>query len=313
MPWTGKGEYRFYNIGERSMVTMAKTKYGHLIKSFTFKDFGAGSFRQGTEMNGEFLGYDVNIQYGTYWSAGKMGRVPHGTEKHDFDQVMIWMGADMYDTGYLGAEVELCLGEEKEKHMISTSTAVAIPKGMPHSTAEIVRMESRFICMTVSLAPELKAKRVNLDDRPAQPAPFLRSKYKENVQRLAFTRNGPWHYGSNNQDTHDGAIANIYGRGFDFDMSYESMNRAPYRFGAVPDKPHVHPYTEFLVFIGADCDDLSDLGAEVEMYMGKEMEKHVITTPSIAIQPKGHPHCPLIVNKQDKSWIFMVIRSFGRG
>ncbi|MCJ7604430.1 MAG: hypothetical protein MUO19_00135 [Dehalococcoidales bacterium] len=91
------------------------------------------------------------------------------------------------------------------------------------------------------------------------------------------------------------------------------MNKAPYRFGLVPDKPHVHPYTEFLLFMGADCDDLGTLGAEVEMYMGKEMEKHVITTPTVAIQPKGHPHCPLIVNKQDRPWIFAVLRPWGHG
>jgi hypothetical protein len=96
-------------------------------------------------------------------------------------------------------------------------------------------------------------------------------------------------------------------------MSYESMNKAPYRFGPVPDKPHVHPYTEFLLFMGADPYDLSDLGAECEMYMGKEMEKHVITTPSVAIQPKGVAHCPLIVTKQEKPWIFGVLRPWGHG
>ncbi|MFC1920823.1 hypothetical protein ACFLYQ_03750 [Chloroflexota bacterium] len=67
------------------------------------------------------------------------------------------------------------------------------------------------------------------------------------------------------------------------------------------------------LIIGADCTDLSDLGAEVETYMGKEMEKHVITKPSVAIQPKGHAHCPLIVNKQDKPWIFAVLRPWGHG
>ena len=292
---------------------MAKTKYGHFMKNFSFKDYGPGDFRQGTKMAGDFLGYDVCIEYGTFYAAGKMGKSPNEAVAYDYDKVMIWMGTDTYDMGYLGAEVELCLGEEKEKHMITTATAVALPKGSPHLPADITRMDDRFIYMTVSLAAKTKAKSITLDDRPPQQADFMRSKYRENVQHLAFTRNGPWHYGPLNPDTHDGAITDIHGKDFEFHMSYESMNKAPYRFGPVPDKPHVHPYTEFLFFIGADCDDLNDLGAEVEVYMGKEMEKHVITTPSVAIQPKGHAHCPVIVNKQDKPWIFAVVRPWGHG
>jgi hypothetical protein len=290
---------------------MAKTRFGHLIKELSFKDYGQGLARQGTAMNGKFLGYDVNIQYGTYWSACKMGKPPFGAEAHDFDQVMIWMGLDTYDLGYLGAEVNLTLGEEKETHRITTSTAIAIPKGMPHFPAAIERMDDRFIFMTVSLASELTSKSFKLNDKPGKEAGFMRSQYGPNVQHLAFTRNGSWHYGPLNPDTHEGAITDIHGKDFEFHMSYESMNKAPYRFGPVPDKPHVHPYTEFLLFMGADPYDLSVLPAEVECYMGKEMEKHVITKPTVAIQPAGHAHCPVIVTRQDQPWIFAVVRPWG--
>src|SRR4030042_992593 len=125
---------------------MAKTtKYGHLIKSLAFKDYGPGLCRQGTEMNGDFLGYDVNIQYGAYWYAGKMGKAPYGAEAHDFDQIMIFMGLDTYDEGYLGAEVELSLGGGgRETHLVTTATAVAVPRGLPHLPAAIQRMDDRF-------------------------------------------------------------------------------------------------------------------------------------------------------------------------
>ncbi|OGN97992.1 MAG: hypothetical protein A2Y89_02500 [Chloroflexi bacterium RBG_13_51_18] len=81
---------------------MADTKYGHLIKNFSFKDYGPGLCRQGTEPD-KSLGYEVNIQYRAYWEAGKMGKAPYGAEVHDFDQVMIWMETDTYDMGYFGA------------------------------------------------------------------------------------------------------------------------------------------------------------------------------------------------------------------
>src|SRR4030042_5715931 len=144
---------------------MDKTRFGHLIKGLSFKDYGPGLVRQGTEMNGKFLGYDVNIQYGAYWSAGKMGKPPYIAEAHDFDQVNIWMGLDTYDMGYLGAEVELTLGEEKETHMITTATAVAVPKGTPHMPATIGRMDDRFIFMTVSMTPELPSTPFKLNNK----------------------------------------------------------------------------------------------------------------------------------------------------
>jgi len=85
------------------------------------------------------------------------------------------------------------------------------------------------------------------------------------------------------------------------------------RVSPAPDKPHVHPYTEFLIFIGCDCNNLNEFPAEVEACWGDEMEAHLITKPSVAIQPKGTPHCPVRVLKQTKPWIFIVLRPWGHG
>ena len=292
---------------------MAKTKYGEYVKNLSFRDDGPGFYRQGTEMTGEFLGFDVHIQYGAYWTAGRMGKEPFDAEVHDFDQVMLWMGTDTSDLGELGAEVELWLGEEGEKHMIATSAAVFVPKGLPHLPATVTRMDKRFIFMTISLAPELKATPVHLEKVASEPAGWRDAKYRDKILHVPFERKGAWHYGPQNRDDAGGAISNINGRDFDFNMSYESIRKAPYRFGPIPDKPHVHPYNEFLLFMGADTNDLSELGAEVEMSMGKEMERHIITTPTVIVQPKGFPHCPLTVTRLYKPFIFAVIRPFGHG
>jgi hypothetical protein len=291
---------------------MAQTKYGHLVKSIPpFKDNGQGFYRQGTEMNGKFLGYDLNLRYGTFYNSGNLQ--PFETQVCDYDQILIWMGTNTIDLGYLGSQVDFCIGEEKEKHRITTATAVSIPKGLPHFPASIGPLDDRFILMTISLAPEVKAKPL-ASDRPIGPyASWREAKYHENFKGLAFTRNGPWHYGPKNPDTHNGAITDINAAGFEFNMSYESMNKAPYRFAPEPDKPHVHPYTEFLIFIGCDCNDLNQFPAEVELCMGEEMETHLITKPTIAIQPKGHPHIPVRVFKQNKPWIFIVLRPWGHG
>ncbi len=132
----------------------------------------------------------------------------------------------------------------------------------------------------------------------------MSGKYEHNFKELVFIRNGPWFYGPKNPDTNEGEATMPDATGFEFNVSWESINKAPFRFSPEPDKPHVHPYTEFLTFLGCDCNDLSILPAEVELFMGQKMERHLITKPTVAIQPKGHTHLPLNILKQSKPWIF---------
>jgi hypothetical protein len=291
---------------------MAQKKYGHWIKPIpAFRDYGQGQYRQGTEMDRKFFGFDLHVKLGTFYNSCNME--PFQTQVCDYDQIMVWMGTDTDDMGLLGGQVEFCIGEEKDRHIITTSTAVSIPKGLPHLPATIGPIDHRFIQMTVSMTSKIKTKRV-LEDKPmGQYAPWLFGKYSKNIAELTFKRNGPWHYGPKNPDTHGGYLTDIDAVGFDYNMSYESMKKAPYRFTPEPEKPHVHPYTEFLVFMGCDCNDLNEFPAEVELCMGEQMETHLITKPTVAIQPKGHPHCPVRVLRQSKPWMFMVLRPWGWG
>jgi hypothetical protein len=47
-----------------------------------------------------------------------------------------------------------------------------------------------------------------------------------------------------------------------------------------------------------------DFGAEVELVMGKEGEKHVITSTTFVYIPKGLLHCPLVFKKVDRPIMF---------
>jgi chaperonin GroES len=61
--------------------------------------------------------------------------------------------------------------------------------------------------------------------------------------------------------------------------------------------PHVHPYPECLVFVGLDSANLNYLGAEIEIYLGKEQEVYSFDEPTVVIIPGGLPHCPLITKR----------------
>ena len=295
---------------------MAGTKYAHLYKKLAFQDFGPGFCRQGTRMTSDLLGLEVNVDYGAFWTAGKLGQEPYGPHVHDYNQVMIFMGADMSDLGYLGAEIEFCLGagEEMEKHMIATSTAVLIPRGFPHFPATITRMDKRFLLMEISITTQLKATPVPLERKiETLPVAGWGSKYRNKILPLAFIRNGPWHYGPLNPDTHDGAITNIIGTEFPFNISYESVRKAPYRFGPIPDKPHSHEFDEFALMLGADTNDLTELGAEFETGMGPEIENLEVKEPWAIVFHKGFPHGPGAFLKLHKPMIFAIIRPFVSG
>ena len=69
--------------------------------------------------------------------------------------------------------------------------------------------------------------------------------------------------------------------------------------------PHIHKDPEILVAIGMNPDDPKDLGAELELCMGKEMEKHIITESTLVYIPANFLHCPFRVKKLDRPFIFI--------
>jgi hypothetical protein len=72
----------------------------------------------------------------------------------------------------------------------------------------------------------------------------------------------------------------------------------PFRLETIP---HTHEVDEFLMFLGAELPDLcSNFDAEIDFWMGEELEKHTIKSTTVIFIPKGLLHCPLnfrIVNK----------------
>ena len=57
--------------------------------------------------------------------------VPH---KHDYDEIFLFLGTDPQDTSKLGAEVEFWLGEgeDRDKVVLTTSSAVYVAPGVAH-------------------------------------------------------------------------------------------------------------------------------------------------------------------------------------
>ena len=64
---------------------------------------------------------------------------------------------------------------------------------------------------------------------------------------------------------------------------------------------HRHEFHQFLCFLGSDPNNIDDLGAEIEISLGEEGEKHIITEPSIVHLSPGVIHGPLEYKRVDKA------------
>lgn len=80
-----------------------------------------------------------------------MAEEPHA---HDFDQFLHFYGGNSMDIAAFDAEVELSLGEEGEKHIITETTVVHIPKGVIHCPLNFKVVNKPIIFMNVALTPE---------------------------------------------------------------------------------------------------------------------------------------------------------------
>jgi len=65
---------------------------------------------------------------------------PHS---HDFDEILVTIGSDPYNRHDLGAETEFWLGGEK--HVISRSHIMYIPRGLVHGPARYNRIDRPII------------------------------------------------------------------------------------------------------------------------------------------------------------------------
>jgi hypothetical protein len=70
-------------------------------------------------------------------------------------------------------------------------------------------------------------------------------------------------------------------------------------------KAHAHDYDQFLFFLGGNPANMADFGAEVDLYLGEELELHIIKVTSVVHVPKGLIHGPLIYRKVERPIIFV--------
>jgi hypothetical protein len=77
-------------------------------------------------------------------------------------------------------------------------------------------------------------------------------------------------------------------------------------------QPHQHEFGQYLNFFSANPNDPRDFDAEIELSLGEEPEKRVITCPTSVYVPAGLLHGPLDFKRVGKPFLFLDIAATGK-
>lgn len=139
---------------------MAETKYGKYIITETKLDLKLPSYRRRpaeapADMETRLVYLDDDVIKGAFyvecvwfWKGADLVKVEAHT--HDFDEVITFFGTNPEDPHDLCGEVELWLGDEK--HILTKSCLVFVPKGLKHCPLIIRRVDRPIFHFTAGPA-----------------------------------------------------------------------------------------------------------------------------------------------------------------
>jgi hypothetical protein len=133
---------------------MAETKYG---KYFIKEPIEIGKFAPNLRFSSEFPKTDFTIRWHCVAGPWLMEEKPHS---HDFDQFSCFLGGNPMDIRDFGAEIEIFLGEEGEKHIINTTTVIFVPRGLIHGPLNFKRVDKPVMFINVPLASKYIKKQI---------------------------------------------------------------------------------------------------------------------------------------------------------
>jgi hypothetical protein len=88
-----------------------------------------------------FGGMSCNFNFMGVKEPHLLGDPPH---KHEYDEFLFFIASDPSKAPDLGGEVEIALGEEWEKHTITTSCILCLPRGLQHCPIYVKKVDRPF-------------------------------------------------------------------------------------------------------------------------------------------------------------------------
>ncbi len=282
---------------------MANTKYGkHIIREpfhRAEKEFGGGViFKHENDDNLGIIFEHIGIS-DPKWSITE-------SRTGDTHELLCFVGGNPENIRDLRAEVSIRLGDTNEEHIISEATVVSLPPGLRRGPIAVKNYSRPFILLRITNSREYQDK-LNAETGKEEVFTMKRliegnevtkhgKKYWMNMVR------GPFYidYEPGWTGTSIWAHHNEYKSGTS--LGYHCIV-TPYDVRMT----HAHDFHETLCFLSGDPTNIKELGAEVSVCLGDEMEKHTFNTPTIISMPPGLKHCPMLVHNVTKPVIFLEV------
>jgi hypothetical protein len=306
---------------------MARTKeYAHLVKPLLVQQAPAGLYAEPLVwMEGKDLeGFNAHFSYGFIKQPG-VYHPAEGMLVHPYDECLVFAGFQDGNILRMDAEISVVLGEEREEHKFHKPTVVLLPKGTPHGPATVEWVDKPIVHYTIGLAPEYKAASLpagtkTKGSKHAHLIKPLITQLGESKKTMTGEEQGPTYakimdangvlhpakggVGPGNGDDIVWLFGdNLEGMELNFTWGLYSQCGKWHRGG----EAHTHPEAEILCFFGLDPKDLNFLGAELELGLGRDYERHIFNKPTVVVCPQAFPHLPLITRWVDKPYGFVVI------
>lgn len=135
---------------------MAEGKYGkYILRQTKPSAKGQGAIPLALEAVKDWAGIQHRMVWNHVVQPAVMGQEAHS---HDFDEFFCFSGNDPKDSFDFGAEIELSLGKEGEKHVIDHTSIVCVPKGLVHGPINFKKVTKPILFCDIYMAPEHRMK-----------------------------------------------------------------------------------------------------------------------------------------------------------
>jgi len=216
------------------------------------------------------------------------------------DQFLLFYSGDQENPEF-GAEIEFSIGEKGKKQIITEPTYVYIPKGTRHGLVNFKTIRKPISFMTYYLGPEYSTSWVPADESmyvansKTPRKEFFQAKpgvtpVKNTME--AFHADGrPFRnienraegmgMGGGRRDSIPIAFSSVYGWPGKVSPLCAITSTASWSHcsGAYTEPIHAHIESHQLnVYLGANRLNIEEFDAEIEVFLGKEHEKHVLNT-----------------------------------
>ena len=131
---------------------MAESKYDkYMVKITREKLKGPGMWLMSDEL---VPGCNVNIICNWIREQPKPNPMHQAMESHDYDEIILNIGADPQHPEYLGAEIEGYMGDDRQ--LSTTTTALFIPRGVKHGRVTWKSFEKPHLQMAIKLSGKIE-------------------------------------------------------------------------------------------------------------------------------------------------------------